>query len=88
MLPLITALHNASVGATAQLAPMNEHGPLYSPSLLALGPLFSKDINPCASCAFFCIHRRNHTTVATAFKLVKTSPMHGKVRRFEKLYLY
>jgi hypothetical protein len=57
-------------------------------SASAHGCYSSKDVNPGASLAFFCFHRRYHTPVASPFKLVKASPMLGEVHRLEEVYLY
>jgi hypothetical protein len=50
--------------------------------------LFSKDINPGASVASFCVHRCNHAPIAAPFKVVKTSPMLGKFRGLENVNVY
>lgn len=79
----------------ADLPPKADPAALTQSSALALGSpgdrlglLFSKDVNPGVSFALLCAHRCNHTPVATSFKLVKTSPMLGKVHRLEKVYVY
>ena len=48
----------------------------------------SKDINPGVSLSFLGVHCRHHTPVATAFKLVKSSPMLGEIHRLEEVHLY
>jgi hypothetical protein len=46
-----------------------------------------KDINPGVSLSLFGVHCR-HTPVATAFKLVKSSPMLGEIHRLEEVHVY